>query len=336
MDAYAGGAPPSPRGGIRRRTPKQLERKRTIDKAAQKIRREKEKAWKEQVQSDLRNMQQQIGSLKEGMNRTLDRSSTSLPHSAIPPPTQNILRGNAASDQTSNRRTSWSCAQPRGLLTLHEEETSANLDAGSNFSPSYQPGMLVTDVFPFKAPHSDSLITYAAPALRHRSSLLNPSSNDEGSSDSKMFAGRLTPGSDKLTSGASPVGTSSQLSSDPPTSLLIEEDHEPPVGCLCNPTEHISYAECFEQSVFDALIKMHRQHNIDANTRVIPRSPALVDMLLIGKGDNVVTRVVNKLLRRTGLRTLTFLFSTYILLYRVLRVSCHFFTLGSHTVSYCN
>lgn len=286
-----------------------------------------------------------MDSLREGMNRMLgsalvpnsgvamERSPTLLPHLATLPPTQNTLSGNSASDQNPNQRTSWSRAQAGDPLTLHEE-TSANLDTGSNLSGPYQPVMHVGPVFPLKALHSDSPGKYAAPILYQRSSPLNPASNHGGSSSSKTFVGGLTPGSDEFIGGASPVGTSSQLSSDPPTSLLIEEDHEPPVGCLCNPTEHSSYAECFEQSVFDALIKMH--HNTDANARVIPRSPALVDMLFIGKGDNVVTQVVNKMLRRTGFRTLTFLFSAYILVYRVLRVSCHFFSLSSYAVSYCN
>jgi hypothetical protein len=91
--------------------------------------------------------------------------------------------------------------------------------------------------------------------------------------------------------------------------------------CRCRPQTHVSYAECFERTVYLALMEAHSGPPALHLPAPIPRIPALEDLLFRGDGQNVVTRVMNKMLRfDTGLDMVTLL-SAYLLVYWVLRVS---------------
>ncbi|KAL3483071.1 hypothetical protein BJX62DRAFT_245264 [Aspergillus germanicus] len=91
-------------------------------------------------------------------------------------------------------------------------------------------------------------------------------------------------------------------------------------SCRCRPQRHVSYAECFERTVYLALMEAHSGPPALLHSPApIPRIPALEDLLFRGDGQNVVTRVMNKMLRfDTGLDMATLL-SAYLLVYWVLR-----------------
>ncbi|KAL3430001.1 hypothetical protein BDV09DRAFT_179354 [Aspergillus tetrazonus] len=93
-------------------------------------------------------------------------------------------------------------------------------------------------------------------------------------------------------------------------------------SCRCRPQTHVSYAECFERTVYLAL--MEAQSGPPAVLHIpapIPRIPALEDLLFRGQGQNVVTRVMNKMLRFDTALDMAVLLSAYLLVYWVLRVS---------------
>lgn len=337
---------PSQSAGPRRRTPKQLERKRAMDKAAQKLKREKDKSWKSQVQSNLRSMQEEIHSLREDVNRMLGGVSdsskpvntgrlTNYSRSETIPSIINVIGENTvAGGCSTNSPTSWRYT-PSEHPPVLQETASTNLAILSNPSAPYRYDTHVAAESPFKHSHSDSPGMDAASTFRHQPLSNQPSDNEKSpgystrsidGQSSAVVVGGLIQRNYVFPGAPSPFGIISQ-SSDPPQSVLIEDDHEPPVGCRCDPIKHGSYADCVEQSVFDALIRMHKW-NVNENLPVISRSPALVDMLFLRKGENAITQLISKMLHRSGFRTLTFLFSAYILVYRVLRVSHHFICQG--------
>ncbi|KAJ5505635.1 hypothetical protein N7453_004592 [Penicillium expansum] len=84
---------PGPKKAVRRRTSRQLERKRELDKQAQRIKRETDKDRLIQIQADVQKIQQQMDSLQKTMAMILDgrntlhdtHPSTHLPQSSSVP-----------------------------------------------------------------------------------------------------------------------------------------------------------------------------------------------------------------------------------------------------------
>ncbi|BCS25314.1 uncharacterized protein APUU_50025A [Aspergillus puulaauensis] len=89
-------------------------------------------------------------------------------------------------------------------------------------------------------------------------------------------------------------------------------------SCLCQPKVHVSYGECFEQTVYTALMSVSRPlPSVPLSS--IPRLPTLADILFIGPGENIVSRIVMKMLKRDGFKDITNVVSAFIHVYRVLR-----------------
>ena len=90
--------------------------------------------------------------------------------------------------------------------------------------------------------------------------------------------------------------------------------------CCCNPKKHASYTECFERTVFEALIDARKKPVLSFN---IPVTPSVTDLLLMQNtnSSNTVSVIMNKMLRRRNVTDITLRSAVYIILYRTLRVS---------------
>ncbi|KAJ5360843.1 hypothetical protein N7517_010034 [Penicillium concentricum] len=65
-----------------------------------------------------------------------------------------------------------------------------------------------------------------------------------------------------------------------------------PTTCCCRPQSHDSYSECFEYTVYTALMNAHyAPQQFSCPTETIPRLPFLQALLLIRYGENVVSQL---------------------------------------------
>ncbi|KAJ5383584.1 Protein of unknown function DUF3425 [Penicillium concentricum] len=174
---------PAPKQATRRRTPRQLERKREVDKQTQRIKRESDKDRLIQIQADVQAIKRQMDSLQKSMAMILN-----------------------------------------GWHNLHDTHLGGH-PPQSSISPPVD-------------------------------MLTPPDGNTTGT-------------------GGDSSSSSSDLTSNP---------------------VHDSYADCFEHTVYDALIEAQAQPRAPP----IPRSPSLPDLLFMGEGENVVSRILIKMLMREG------------------------------------
>ncbi|KAL2840052.1 hypothetical protein BJY01DRAFT_250179 [Aspergillus pseudoustus] len=128
--------------------------------------------------------------------------------------------------------------------------------------------------------------------------------------------------------GGAVVTAQSQLSKDSTFAVAANQPCWPPTGrsmpavdCLCQPKAHASYGECFERTVYTALIGVHYHSQLPAVLSVpcIPRLPSVSDLLFLGLGENLVSRIIIKMLRRPGFKDLVSTFATFLIVYWVLR-----------------
>ena len=88
--------------------------------------------------------------------------------------------------------------------------------------------------------------------------------------------------------------------------------------CRCEPVVHGSYPECFEKTVFNSLITMHRSL---APTSPVPVTPDLADLLFLRDPRDPISKLLHKLLRRANLNSMAMQCAVYILVHRILRAS---------------
>ncbi|KAL3443168.1 hypothetical protein BJX65DRAFT_312185 [Aspergillus insuetus] len=121
------------------------------------------------------------------------------------------------------------------------------------------------------------------------------------------------------TSSSSSVAAANQPRSSRASSLLPSK---PAANCLCQPRIHDTYAECFEQTVYTALISAHYPSQLPTipSGSTIPRLPSVSDVVFLGAGENPVSRIIIKMLRRPGFKDLVNTVAAFLLVYWVLRV----------------
>lgn len=104
----------------------------------------------------------------------------------------------------------------------------------------------------------------------------------------------------------------------PPT----REDGLDPVGhCLCRAATHSSYAECFEDNVYQALTAQGRFRDLFPDKETIPALPELADILCLRQGTNVVTYILNDMFKKPCPQVnINVVVAGYLMSYRLLRV----------------
>lgn len=325
---------PSPKQPVRRRTSKQLERKRELDKQSQRIKRETDKDRLIQIQADVQKIQRQMDSLQKTMAMILDgmntlhnthpsahlsqSSSVSLPVD-IPTPKDGGMagtRGDSSSSSSSSSLTSNPAHGEQAPPKLYGDTDRSLLVADcSVVSRELNHSPVVIGSLPES---NDSCSPYAQDSVQLVTSALHPS--ETGADQTTLNAYRQT----RELCNRDPISVDG--SKAPPT-IYTHIDTSPPTifkyrgvalpSCLCQPRVHSSYADCFEYTVYDAVIKAH----VQPQTPPVPLSPSLPDLLFVGEGNNVVSRILFKMLKRDGLCGIDVLLGAYILLYRLLRVS---------------
>ncbi|KAL2700216.1 hypothetical protein AAEP93_008739 [Penicillium crustosum] len=283
---------PGPKQPVRRRTSKQLERKRELDKQAQRIKRETDKDRLVQIQADVQKIQQQMDSLQKTMAMILDGMNTlhsthpsahlsqssvmSLPADRSTPQDGRIIgtRGDSSSSSSPSSLTSnlahGGQAPPklygdtdRSLLAVDCSVVSREL----NHSP------VAVGSLP---ENNDSCSPYAQDSVQLVASALHPS---------ETGANKTTLDAHRQTQEFSNREVISVHDSKAPTTIYAHIDTSPPTifryrgvtlpFCHCQPRVHSSYADCFEHTVYDAVIKAHNQPQAPP----VPLSPSLPDLL---------------------------------------------------------
>lgn len=203
------------RPGARTRTPTQLQRKRTLDKASQKRKRDQQKSYVLQLEQDLRDAREQIERL-------------------------------------------------RGIIRARSEPGQ-----GAEAATSIRPG---------------------APG---------PGASERDAAPPPIIETGVIQGAYR---GSSPT----------------PEHKQRPIECYCKPKTHKSYSECFERTVFDKLISLHRQ---PTSPPPIPATPRVGDILFLADPGNPVAEILYKLMRRANMNNTVVLSAVYIIAHRILRVS---------------
>lgn len=325
---------PGPKQPARRRTSKQLERKRELDKQTQRIKRETDKDRLIQIQADVQKIQQQMDSLQKTMAMILDglntlhnthpsahlpqSSSVSLPVDMFTPQDGRIAgtRGDSSSSSSPSGLTSNPAnggqAPPklygdtdRSLLAVDCSVVSREL----NHSPVTIGSLLENN--DSCAPYAQDSVQLVASALHLSETGTNQTTLDVHRQTRKCSNREVVSVDDSKT----PTTIYTHIDTSPPTIFKYRGVALP--SCLCQPRVHSSYADCFEHTVYDAVIKAH----VQPQAPPVPLSPPLPDLLFVGEGDNVVSRILFKMLKREGLCGMDVLWGGYILLYRLLRVS---------------
>lgn len=110
--------------------------------------------------------------------------------------------------------------------------------------------------------------------------------------------------------------------------LSIHIDTSPPTifkyrgvalpSCLCQPRVHSSYADCFEHTVYDAVIKAH----VQPQAPPVPLSPPPFRSSLRGRGgQRCISHFIQNVEARRPLRDGCIVGGGYILLYRLYGVT---------------
>lgn len=301
----------------RRRTPRQLERKRALDKASQKFKRERQKASDQQLQEDLRGARAEIARLNDVIE-FLQKGSQ--PAGVDDVDTYSSSKGY---DELGQREC---CQSP--VLT----RPSLWLSPSSNYL-----------LPPIREHHLD------LPELP-RLSLLNPISenlksraNDEDHLQGPVSTAkwkdrrieRTSPCRSPQSAGENQFGNEDPSNSQSTKRSIVQTAYEQgsmhavlsakaesevPSGldCCCKPRKHQSYSDCFEQTVFNGMMETQGSHMA---TPTIPTTPEIADLLLIRDSSNPVSKVLHKMLKRKNMDDLIIRSAVYVVLYRVLRVS---------------
>ncbi|KAL3447608.1 hypothetical protein BJX65DRAFT_276460 [Aspergillus insuetus] len=140
-------------------------------------------------------------------------------------------------------------------------------------------------------------------------------------STSKVILDTVSAWSQHLPSNPKAATTQGRIFKDPTLPVEPHLDPVPAADCLCQPKIHDSYAECFEQTVYMALISAHYPAQLPTLPAVpcIPRLPSVCDLLFLGPGMNLVSRIIIKMLRRPGFKDLVNTVAAFLLVYWVLR-----------------
>ncbi|KAH7136213.1 hypothetical protein EDB81DRAFT_886327 [Dactylonectria macrodidyma] len=224
---------------VRTRSPGQLQRKRALDKASQKRKRERAKVHIQDLEDQLDQAREEIAHLR-AVIRNLEHS----------PDSAGQTRQAANTAQTAQTR-------------------SDNLHPAQSQPPH----------------HGESSETRGP-------------TNGRPAGDTKGDVGR-------------DLGTALL------SSLMPADRMEPSaIECCCIPMTHKSYSECFEHTVFTALVKSQLRLT---STPPIPVNPELSDLLLLRSPTNPVTAVLYKLIKRPDTGDLALQTAVYLLAYRILR-----------------
>ncbi len=89
------------------------------------------------------------------------------------------------------------------------------------------------------------------------------------------------------------------------------------IECYCRPRMHRTYSECFERTVFDGVMKMHR---LPMPVPPVPATPELADLLFMREPRDPISNILYKLVRRPNMDSLVIICAVYILAHRILRV----------------
>lgn len=240
----------------RRRTPKQLERKRERDKEIQRVKRGCDRERLEQIQLDVCSMQQQMTELQQSV------------HLILGP-----LRGRPG---------------PSPIAAPNEKAEEPAIPAAGS---SLVAGARAT------GPSPGMMQTHQALNQRPPQVLTAPTSTTE-----------------TVLLGSIPLSPRSRSSEPAPVKSG---------PCVCQPRVHASYSECFEHTVYEAIMQGHSPlvPTGSLSTPPIRRLPSVCDLLFIGDGENLVTQTIMKMLKRDETVDLATLISAFLLVYWVLRVS---------------
>lgn len=309
----------------RRRTPQQLQRKRMLDRAAQRVKRMKEKDRRLRVQDYLNCMQQTINSLGDmvqNMAQTLDYDTPPFPrpaasenYSSPPSSTHDISPGDLEDAQGST-----DC--PTSLSYQGSTRTAARLLPENK--PPFR-GQISASRDPDRSGNGTTGVTErdtqsSSNSRLCMSYLLSPTKSTGVPSDETSFV---------VTEGHSDEQNPAILNSS--NSSSAKDSAAYPSECLCAPRKHVSYLECFEYLVYESLMEKHDRSLTLPDIPLIPLRPTLSDLLFLGEGENLVSAILNKILRVSKFPSLNELFGTYIHLYRLLRVSLLFMAYAQST-----
>lgn len=325
---------PGPKKAVRRRTSRQLERKRELDKQAQRIKRETDKDRLIQIQADVQKIQRQMDSLQKTMAMILDgrntlhdtHPSTHFPQSSSvpllvdmftsPDDKMAVTRGYSSSSSILGGLGSNPAHGGQAPPKLHGDTDRSLLAVDCSMvsnEPNNSPvviGSLHENV------HSCG--SYSQGDMQLLGSTFHPS--ETGTTQTTLDAHRQTRelsnrNSISINDPKAP-NTLHPLTAAPSPTIFKYRGVELP-SCICQPRVHPSYADCFEHTVYDALIKAH----VQPRAPPVPLTPSLPDLLFMGGGENVVSRILIKMFKRDGSCEMDMMWAGYILLYRVLRVS---------------
>jgi len=89
------------------------------------------------------------------------------------------------------------------------------------------------------------------------------------------------------------------------------------IECYCRPKMHRTYSECFERTVFDGVMNMHRS---PMPVPPVPATPELADLLFMREPRDSISNILHKLARRSNMDSMVIICAVYIVAHRILRV----------------
>jgi hypothetical protein len=309
---------PGPTRKIRLRNTEQLERKRKLDREAQKIRRSNSQVQMQQMEARIHTLQEQMAGLQEPFAGS-DVQSTSEPFTAVAGASPLTLIPHARSIQeasTPNVYSTESSLLSPSLIRSHATNPSIDRPFEDDDLPS---GLGHVPNYDFRIPNTAQ--RYPTPISTSGTNWINPNGTQVFTNSIPLALGPYAPSITHSTPGSrgSVAEPSSGSVARPTRNRESELDS---VGlCTCETLRHRSYAECFEETVFQALTAGPQSGDLFDNTEAIPPMPDLADMLNLRKSTNLVTHVLKKIFKRQTRMDANTAIGAYFTSYLLLRVS---------------
>ena len=303
----------------RRRTLEQLERKRNKDKALQKAKREKSKILRKQMHDDMSDLQKEVNGLRQlvyDMGMLLKASSLQPPASSDHLAVRKQHASSPWSPDSAYTSNLLIVQSPMAshLSSYHDGKESAGYSLSLNNLQDAESGLFLS---------SDTNVTTPVMISEHGYHALSDSAApDTQQKESSTISCRVS-NVIEVASGYNPPNyQATQVLLDSISSSMSNSPLGPRKNLPSDPEELSILTERFEQTFFIAVMSMHQMNSTFAEDQEIPPpSPPVADLLFEREGDDVVSKVINKVLRKCYFESLSILFGTHIFLYRLLRVS---------------
>lgn len=311
---------------VRRRTSRQLERKRDLDKIAQREKRAREKELWRKMENDMAGLQQEVNLLRDTIRSIQNYTDCKTSWH----PTQlkmSLVTGGCAkksSDEPSNARNG---IEQLGPMVPVPNDIVVRRPVASENSQSLLSKLPFTDtegliqlpkLSEFDTPphvqatsHTQSLFArlFVADDLEQLKCVSNTHQN--GSGRSRLVKELVYPDEQVAPAPHHPLAPSPSPNSDSAGVLNT---------CWCALGEHATQWDCYEEHIYRALMNWHNGPGLNPPISVVSRTPTLPNLLFF-EGGNVIVDCLNNVLKWSAFPNLSVQFGTYIYSYRLLRVS---------------